>query len=185
MKDPVYSMPLNDGASRKEPSAQRTSRRFPPVAGSEAFLRMASEQTAENIIQALENGDIRRACNYEGLKDSDFLKVFRSITEDWKLTNTERGALLGVSARTYQRWRSRTPQLTDEQLLRISYLLNLYLDLQDILDTGDETDTAAADSWVKSNNQSFDDRRPIDVMTAGTLIDLYNVYSYVHAVAIL
>lgn len=182
MKDPLSSISRDDVGPRTSPSNQSTRARFPPVAGSEAFLRMASELTADNIIRALENGDIRRACTERGLKDSAFLKMFCVITEDWKLTNAQRGALLGVSARTYVRWKSRTSQLADEQLLRISYILNLYLDLQGILDSGDG-DTSDADSWVKNNNHDFGDRAPIDVMTEGTVIDIYNVYNYVHGVA--
>ena len=41
-----------------------------------------------------------------------------------------------------------------------------------------------SDSSVKNSNHDFGDRAPIDVMTQGTLIDFYNVYSYVHGVAI-
>lgn len=141
--------------------ARGTSCRFRPVAGSEAFLRMASPQTAERIIQSIRSGDIRRA-HSDRLKDGTFLKAFRLITDDWKLTNAQRGAPLGVSVSTYRRWRAQPSHLTDEQLLRISYLLNIYLDLQAIFDSGDETDTSVPDSWVKNTSHDFGNRTPID-----------------------
>lgn len=164
---------------------QRAACRFPPLAGSDAALGMASKQRAKSILQSLDDGDIRQACNDNGVKDIDFLNVFRAITKEWKLTNAQRGALLGVSARTYQRWKSLTPQLTDEQLLRISYLWNLFLDLQAIHNGGDESDAVHKDRWVKNTSIAFGDLRLIDVMTHGTLIDMYNVYNYVHFVATL
>lgn len=161
-------------------AAQRAESRFPPVAGSDAALVRASKQRAKSILQSLDDGHIRRACNEGGLGDSDFLKVFHGIAEAWNLTNAQRGALLDVSARTYQRWRSRTPKLTDEQVLRISYYVNLYLDLQTI-----ENDSSTANAWVRNANLAFGDCAPIEVMTQGTLIDVFNVYSYVHRVATL
>lgn len=176
----------NDIAGQQAaPEDQRTAGRFLPMAGSDAAMGMASERRAKSILQSLSDGDIRRACNEGSLRDSDFLKMFHAITKEWKLTNAQRGWLLGISARTYQRWKSRTPRLTDEQLLRISYLLNLFLDLQAIHDSGDKSDAAYKDNWVTNTSFAFANQRLIDVMTQGTLIDIYNVYAYVHHVATL
>ena len=172
-----------DGGARRQPAAQSRSYRFLPVKGTGASLRMASKRLATDILKAVQNGEVRRSCNDKGLKDSVFLKVFHLIAGDWKLTNAQRGALLGVSVSTLQRWKSRTAMLTDEQLLRIAYLLNLYLDLRTVLDTGDEADTSNADSWVTSANLAYGDRAPLEVMTKGTVIDVFNVYSYVHSLA--
>lgn len=173
-----------DDSTRRHPAAQSRSYRFLPVEGAVASLTMATAQLAASIIEAVQNGDIRRSCNDKGLEDSQFLKTFHVIAGDWKLTNAQRGALLGVSASTLQRWKSRPARLADEHLLRIAYLLNLYLDLRSVLDTGDESDTSNAGSWVTSASLAFGGRAPIEVMTKGTTIDVFNVYSYVHSLAV-
>jgi putative toxin-antitoxin system antitoxin component (TIGR02293 family) len=115
---------------------------------------------------------------YERVSDGDLFKIFQTITEDWRLPLRDRFELLKVNERTYGRWRHGTmPRLSYDQRLRISYVLNIYLDLQDIYGSDD-----AANTWILEPNKDFSNQPPIRILK-GSTIDLYRVYSYVHSVA--
>lgn len=112
-------------------------------------------------------------------EDADLLKIFRAIADAWGLNIAQRSALLRVSERTYSRWKTRLAKLTQDQRHRISYLLNIYLDLQAI-----HNDDEAANTWVNTPNKAYNEFTPLEVMMTGTLVDVYRVYSYVHRVTV-
>jgi uncharacterized protein (DUF2384 family) len=110
--------------------------------------------------------------------DMSAFSMYLRVADQWGLNGLQRRDLVGVTERTFYRWASGRPNLSAEQRLRVSYVVNLYLDLHTIW----EGDTAYADRWVLESNAAFGDRAPIDVMT-GTLVDLHRVYEHVHRAA--
>lgn len=109
------------------------------------------------------------------------MRLFLNTAEFLGLTVEQRRAILGdVSDATYHNWRKEPGRvvLTRDQLERISLLLGILKGLRLVF-----ADDAAALRWLRAQNsdQPFDDRPPLDVMTAGSMIDLFNVRRYLDA----
>lgn len=106
------------------------------------------------------------------------LRAFFNIAEKWQLNNSEQMTLLGLSSdSTFYKWKSNpeTAKLDQDKIERISYILGIFKDLQTLL-----SDTAAADSWVKTANNAplFGGRSALEVMCQGRVADLYVVRQY-------
>jgi uncharacterized protein (DUF2384 family) len=104
------------------------------------------------------------------------LNAFRRIADRWKLGRELRATLLAASPRSISRWQSENsaPDLTRDQLERISYILGIFSGLHAVLG-----DTPLADEWVQRPNADFGDRTPLDRMLAGNVGDLAYVRAYV------
>ena len=104
------------------------------------------------------------------------LNAFRRIADRWKLGRELRATLLAASPRSISRWQSENsaPDLTRDQLERISYILGIFSGLHAVLG-----DTPLADEWVQRPNADFGDRAPLDRMLAGNVGDLAYVRAYV------
>ncbi len=109
------------------------------------------------------------------------MRLFLNTAELLGLTVEQRRAILGdVSDATYHNWRKEPGRvvLTRDQLERVSLLLGILKGLRLVF-----ADDATAFRWLRAQNsdQPFDDRPPLDVMTAGSMIDLFNVRRYLDA----
>jgi hypothetical protein len=104
------------------------------------------------------------------------LNAFWRIADRWGLGREERARLLATSPRSISRWQGERgiPDLSRDQLERLSYLLGIFSGLHTILG-----DTPLADAWVRRPNADFGERTPLDRMLAGNVGDLAHVRAYV------
>ena len=104
------------------------------------------------------------------------LKAFFKIADRWRLNRGDRATLLGSSERSVSRWRSEAgvPDLSRDQMERLSYILGIYGGLETIFG-----DTELATQWVQRPNRDFGGRTPLDRMRAGNVGDLAFVRGYV------
>lgn len=96
--------------------------------------------------------------------------------------NSEQGtAILRVSPDTYARAKRCEPEwqvnLDDEQLTRISYLLNIHAALQLIFDAPSDVYGFMS---MANHNDSFNGRSPLDVIARGDLTELREVWLHVN-----
>lgn len=107
------------------------------------------------------------------------LRVWFNIARDWTLTDAEAATLLGISRRTYRRWKANPEILLRVGTVeRLSLLLGIYKDLQILLPRHD-----AADGWVKKANHGplFNGQSPLQRMMAGLTEDLAVVRRHLDA----
>jgi uncharacterized protein (DUF2384 family) len=121
--------------------------------------------------------DLRGPATREDTKP--LMNAFANIAEKFGLSTDEQLALLGHPARsTYFKWKKEGGVLPRDTQERISYVLGIYKALQILL-----SDTESADSWIRRPNTAplFDGRSALELMTQGSLVDLYRVRSYLDA----
>jgi hypothetical protein len=102
-------------------------------------------------------------------------KAFLSITGLWDLEIKEQLQLLCTTRATFLKWKKADhPELPEEKIERISYLLGIYNALQLLLPI------QAADTWVKKRNKAplFAGKSALDYMLQGRVADLYEVRQY-------
>lgn len=107
------------------------------------------------------------------------IKAFLKLAGEWRLVNDEAARLLGVSPSSYDRLkRGAQPELSQDQLTRISAIVGVYKGLQ-LLFADD-----ASDRWVRLANDGplFAGRTPIEAMIAGGIPAMLDVRRYVDAV---
>ena len=110
-------------------------------------------------------------------KSAVAVKAFFRITQAWGLDRNAAATLLAVNVRTIDRWKSGAePELSRDQLERISYLLGIYGTLHALLG-----ESPFADAWVASPNADFGGRTPIERLLAANVGDLADVNRYVNA----
>jgi len=95
----------------------------------------------------------------------------------WSVDDRQAMTILDAPEPNYYRW-SENPekaQLSEEQIIRMSYIFGIYERLQVLL-----PDAQVADSWVSTPNAAtvFKGRRPLDLMSSGGLQDLRRVRDY-------
>lgn len=109
------------------------------------------------------------------------MRLFFNTAELLGLTVEQRRAILGdISEATYHNWR-RDPGkvvLTRDQLERVSLLLGILKGARLVF-----ADDTAAFRWLHAPNTDhpFHGRAPVEMMTAGGMIDLYRVRRYLDA----
>lgn len=109
------------------------------------------------------------------------LNAFFKIGELWQLTNGEQMILLGLNNEsTFYKWKNHpeTARLDPDKIERISYLLGIYKDLQNLLGA-----KATANAWVRQPNTAplFGGRSALDLMLQGRVADLFLVRQYLHS----
>jgi hypothetical protein len=109
------------------------------------------------------------------------IRLFLNTADLLSLTVDQRRAILGdVSEATYHNWRKEPGKvvLARDQLERVSLTLGILKALRLIF-----AEDATAFRWLRAANADhpFDGRSPLDVMTAGGIIDLYSVRRYLDA----
>ena len=106
------------------------------------------------------------------------LRAFESIADRWKLSISERSAVLGLSASTYRRARARDESATLDRnaLERVSHILGIYKALH-VLFSDDER----ADGWIDRASSDFGGRPARERITTGLVADLVHVRRYLDA----
>jgi hypothetical protein len=108
------------------------------------------------------------------------LKAFRRLAEEWKLSNAEAAALLGVSVSVWERikrgvW---SGELSQDQLTRVSAVVGIYKGLHLLF--VDEM----ASRWPRLTNRGplFNRATPIEAMIDGGIPIMIEARRYIDAV---
>lgn len=108
------------------------------------------------------------------------LRTFFAIARDWRLTEKEQMAILGLTARsTLQNWKAgAVARIGRDALERISYVLGIYKALHILLPV-----RAEADGWIRRRNRHplFGGAPAIARMASGQVADLFVVRQYLDA----
>lgn len=109
-----------------------------------------------------------------GLGESG-IRTFERIADRWKLTRSEREAILGIPRSTYARLRGNPERanLDRSTLERLSHVFGIYKALH-VLFSDDER----ADTWIDRPSAAFGDRPARERMTTGLITDLAKVRQY-------
>ena len=107
-------------------------------------------------------------------------RAFSGLAAAWKLTEVDQATILGLAdVEVLQRWKAtRSPQLSDETLERISCLLGIFRAINTLLPNQDR-----ADEWVRAANSAplFGGGSALDRMMSGDSADLYRIRRYLDA----
>lgn len=107
------------------------------------------------------------------------IKMFVNIAEnEWKLSEKESLVLLGKPSRsTFYNWKAgRVTQLSRDTLDRISYIAGIYKALNILFAIPEQ-----ANQWLKKANAEFHGKTALEVMLAGSVVDLAMVRRYLDA----
>jgi hypothetical protein len=107
------------------------------------------------------------------------LKAYVNLANRWALSQKEAAALLGVSAKTWERIRhGLKPTLSQDQLTRVSALVGSYKGLHLLFAN------EMADRWPKLANRGpmFEKRSPVQAMIEGGIPAMLEVRRYIDAV---
>ena len=107
------------------------------------------------------------------------IKMFMNITQnEWSLSETDARVLLGEPSRsTFYNWRNgKVSTLSRDTLERVSYIAGIYKALHLLFPQPDQ-----ANAWLKKPNSAFAGQSALDVMLAGSIVDLARVRRYLDA----
>ncbi|MFK0037980.1 hypothetical protein [Pseudomonas monteilii] len=108
------------------------------------------------------------------------LRAAVNIMEKWGATARQIESVLRISRSTHTRVKSpeRVMSLDDDQLARISVVLNIHATLRTIFDNPDNVYGFPS---MNNHNPFFDGRSPLDVMALGSFIQLYETFRRIDA----
>jgi uncharacterized protein (DUF2384 family) len=111
-------------------------------------------------------------------RSSVALKAFFRLSTRWNLGEKDRASLLAANVSDMERWKQEPTKvdLTDEQLLRLSYVFGIFHGLHAVFG-----DAHAADEWLRRPNSDFENRAPLEQLLAGGLNELAAMCDYVDA----
>tara|TARA_R110001599_G_scaffold263053_3_gene463657 strand:- start:873 stop:1244 length:372 start_codon:yes stop_codon:yes gene_type:complete len=120
------------------------------------------------------------------MKNSEVAKVspgLSKILNKWNCTDKDKSILLGYdSLDAYLIMQSNTEayEFSENQILRISYILNIYRSLNTLF-----SQSESSDNWVNKPNNAylFKGKPAIEVMKGGELNDLAVVANYLHSIS--
>ena len=125
-------------------------------------------------VQTFASADDRQRLSYVALK------AFKSLAEQWSLSNAEAAALLGVSDSTWDRIKRNTWEqpLSQDQLTRASAAIGVYKGLHLLF--ADQM----ADRWPKLPNRGpvFQRKTPVEAMIEGGIPLMLETRRYIDAV---
>lgn len=107
------------------------------------------------------------------------IKMFMNITgAEWQLPEKAMRTLLGEPSRsTFFNWRAgKVSSLSRDTLERISYIAGIYKSLKILFPNVNQ-----ANEWVKKPNAAFNGQSALEVMLAGSIVDLARVRRYLDA----
>lgn len=109
-------------------------------------------------------------------------KLFLGITDEWRLTDSQKLVLAGHESRTtLNQWRRKIDageeiRLSRDTLERLSYVAGIYKALQLMF-----PNPVQWAEWIHKPNRDFGDRPALDHMLAGRVVDLADVRRYLDA----
>lgn len=100
--------------------------------------------------------------------------------ERWKATSRQIENTLRISRSTYARAKDqdRTVSLDSDQFARISLILNIHAALRTIFDNPENVYGFPS---LKNDNDFFNGQAPLDVMSTGSFISLYESFRRIDA----
>lgn len=107
------------------------------------------------------------------------MKMFMNIAgQEWRLSEKDMRVLLGEPARsTFYNWRNgKVSSLSRDTLDRISFISGIYKALQLLFPQPEQ-----ANGWIKKPNAAFAGHSALEVMLAGSVVDLARVRRYLDA----
>ncbi len=113
-------------------------------------------------------------------KSAAGLRAAVAILEKWGASGEQAAAILRVSRSTYARARRHDPEwrvsLDEDQLTRISLVLNIHASLRVLFDNPENLYGFMA---MANHNVPFHGRSPLQVMAAGGMLALYDVFRHI------
>ncbi|KPA99645.1 MULTISPECIES: antitoxin Xre-like helix-turn-helix domain-containing protein [Pseudomonas] len=108
------------------------------------------------------------------------LRTAVTIMERWKATPKEIENTLRISRSTYSRVKEqgRTVSLDDDQLARISLILNVHGALRTVFDN---PENVYGFPRMTNDNDFFEGRTPLEIMATGSFINLYETFRRIDA----
>lgn len=108
------------------------------------------------------------------------LRAAVNIMEKWKATSRQIESVLRISRSTYVRAKDheRNVSIDDDQLARASLVLNIHASLRTIFDNPDNVYGFPS---MKNDNAFFDGRSPLDIMSEGSFIQIYETFRRIDA----
>ena len=116
----------------------------------------------------------QKAMSVAGFKAAD------KILSTWGCSTQQTQSILKVSNSSYHKYKA-TPEkanLSDDQLERVSYLLNIHSALRIVFSNPDNVKGFMS---LKNNNDFFAGRTPLEVIASGKFGDLYEVAKRIDA----
>lgn len=111
---------------------------------------------------------------------ADGLKTALNILEKWACSNEQTLRILGMkhTTITYASEAADQESLSDDQIKRISYILNIHAVLRMLFDNPDNVYRFMS---MRNNNPYFDGRTPLDIISTGNLASLHDVFAHLDA----
>ena len=106
------------------------------------------------------------------------LKGFFLIMDRWGVDNERARIILGAPPpRTFYLWKAgQAARVPSDTLRRIGYVSGIWKALQIVY-----SNPALADRWINAPNRAFGGQTPLERMSAGDVVDLAAVRSYIDA----
>ncbi|EHA1127146.1 hypothetical protein BOO92_13995 [Vibrio navarrensis] len=107
-------------------------------------------------------------------------KAADNILSKWGCTAKQAQNILKLSKSSYHKFKA-TPEstkLSDDQLERVSYILNMHQALRIVFSN---PQNVTGFMTMKNNNEYFAGRTPLEVIESGKFADLYEVFKRVDA----
>ncbi|MCR9712859.1 DUF2384 domain-containing protein [Vibrio parahaemolyticus] len=105
-------------------------------------------------------------------------KAADNILSSWDCTNRQIQKILNISKLSYDEFKTNQKQITlsNDQLVRVSYILNIHNVLRVIFNNSDNVKGFMS---MRNHNDDFSGRSPIQVIESGILGDLQKVYKHI------
>jgi hypothetical protein len=102
------------------------------------------------------------------------LRTALNILSKWEVSTEQAGKILRVSRSTQNRAKGKAQvNLDDDQLKRVSLVLNIHSALRMVFDN---PDNVYGFMTMKNNNEFFNGRSPMDIVESGDMIALYETF---------
>lgn len=109
------------------------------------------------------------------------LRAAVRVMEGWKATQEQMGRILRVSRSSINRAKAGkldSIALDDDQLDRVSFILNIHAALRTIFDNPENVQGFVN---MKNDNPFFNGRAPLEVMADGSFVSLYETFRRIDA----
>jgi len=108
------------------------------------------------------------------------LRTAAQIMERWNATQDDMARILRVSRSSINRAKSKLESITldDDQLDRISYVLNIHAALRTLFDN---PENVTGFMTMKNHNEFFNGRTPLEVIVNGGYVGLYETHRRIDA----